>query len=109
MQKGKAAASPPAMVLPRGTLQQYPCHFIFRVNVMLVNTYESNPDLISVPRSVSLCDVVSNFPNQIFVVILYSSITEMPVGHLRHSQVSRDSLGFLRVICRSLIGINRTG
>ncbi|PFX24037.1 Eukaryotic translation initiation factor 4 gamma 1 [Stylophora pistillata] len=53
MQKGKAAASPPAMVLSRGPPQQYPCYFIFRVNVMLVNTYESNPDLISVPRSIT--------------------------------------------------------
>ena len=37
MQKGKAATSLPTTV--RGPSQQYPCHFIHRVNVMLVNTY----------------------------------------------------------------------
>ena len=39
MQKGKAATSLPNTVLSRGPSQQYPCHFIRRVNVMLVNTY----------------------------------------------------------------------
>ena len=70
---------------------------------------ESNPDLISVPRSVSLCYVVSNFPNQVFVVILHSLITEMPEARLRHSKVGLDSLKFPSVICRSLKGIIRTG
>ena len=106
MQKGKTATSPPAMVIPRGPSQQYPCHFIRTVNVMFVNT---NPDLISVPRSVSLCYVVSNFPNQVFVVILHSLITEMPEARLRHSKVGLDSLKFPSVICRSLKGIIRTG
>lgn len=65
--------------------------------------------MISAPRSVSLCYVVSNFPNQVFVVILHSLISEMLEARLRHSKVGLDSLKFPSVICRSLKGIIRLG
>ena len=49
MQKGKAAASPPAMILQKREPQQYPCYNIFEGfdELALVFVTETESDLLS--------------------------------------------------------------
>lgn len=93
--KGKATASPPAMVL-QGRPQQYPCYNIIHGRYETCK-YSSKVTEVWSLCVVSLAFVLScHFLNRIFVVFLNSLILELPVDRLR-SKVSLDSLRFLSV------------